>query len=47
MSTCFEGSRRQRGDVLLEALFGVLYLYGRTQRINELFVTGMEAEHAL
>ena len=26
----------------LEALFGALYLLGRTQRINELFVTGME-----
>ena len=31
----------------LEALFGTLYLYGRTERINELFVAGMEAAHAL
>lgn len=32
----------------LEALFGTLYLLGRTERINELFTAGMEAEdHAL
>ena len=27
----------------LEALFGALYLMGRTQRMNELFKLGMEA----
>lgn len=26
----------------LEALFGALYLYGRTERLNELFYIGME-----
>lgn len=31
----------------LEALFGTLYLLGRRERINELFVAGMEADHAL
>ena len=31
----------------LEALFGALYLYGRTQRLNELFCKGMEAVHGL
>ena len=31
----------------LEALFGALYLYGRTQRLNELFCKGMEAAHGL
>ena len=32
----------------LEALFGSLYLAGQTDRINELFVAGMEAvDHAL
>jgi len=27
----------------LETLFGALYLFGRTQRLNELFMKGMEA----
>ena len=31
----------------LEALFGTLYLQGRTERINQLFVAGMEDRHAL
>ena len=31
----------------LEALFGALYLLGRTQRINELFKTVMEGPHGL
>ena len=28
----------------LETLFGALYLYGRTQRLSELFEKGMEAD---
>ena len=31
----------------LEALFGALYLLGRTERINELFVTVMEALYGI
>lgn len=31
----------------LETLFGALYLYGRTQRLNELFCQGMEAVYGL
>ena len=31
----------------LEALFGALYLLGRTDRINELFKTVMEGPHGL
>lgn len=31
----------------LEALFGALYLAGRTERVNELFVLGMEETHGL
>ena len=31
----------------LEALFGALYLLGRTERINELFLLTMEEPHAL
>ena len=31
----------------LEALFGALYLAGRTDRINELFRLVMEGEHAI
>lgn len=31
----------------LECLFGYLYLSGRTDRINELFVMTMEDDHAL
>ena len=31
----------------LECLFGCLYLLGRRDRINELFVTTMEDDHAL
>ena len=31
----------------LETLFGALYLYGRSQRLNELFCKGMEATHGL
>ncbi len=31
----------------LETLFGWLYLQGQTDRINQLFVAGMEANHAL
>ena len=31
----------------LEALFGALYLLGRTERINELFLLTMEEDHAL
>ena len=31
----------------LESLFGALYLSGQTQRINEIFVTGMEALYGL
>lgn len=31
----------------LETLFGWLYLTGRRARLNELFLIGMEAEHAL
>lgn len=31
----------------LEALFGSLYLSGQTERINELFALGMEAQNAL
>ena len=31
----------------LEALFGGLFLAGRTQRCNELFAIGMEARHGL
>ena len=31
----------------LECLFGALYLMGQRDRINELFVTTMEEEHAL
>ncbi|MDY2719268.1 MAG: Mini-ribonuclease 3 [Faecousia sp.] len=31
----------------LETLLGWLYLTGQTERINTLFVAGMEAEHAL
>ena len=31
----------------LESLFGALYLEGRTDRINELFVLTMEDDHAL
>ena len=31
----------------LEALFGALYLLGRTERINELFVTVMEAHYGI
>lgn len=31
----------------LEALFGTLYLLGRKERINTLFVAGMEEENAL
>ena len=27
----------------LETLFGALYLYGRTQRLSELFEKGMES----
>ena len=30
----------------LESLFGALYLAGRTDRVNELFVLTMEEEHA-
>jgi ribonuclease-3 family protein len=31
----------------LEALFGALYLMGRTQRLNELFRLGMEDENGI
>ena len=31
----------------LECLFGCLYLLGRRERINELFLTTMEDDHAL
>ena len=31
----------------LEALFGAMYLLGRTERINELFVTVMEALYGI
>ena len=31
----------------LEALFGALYLLGRTQRLNQLFLEGMEEENGL
>ena len=31
----------------LEALFGALYLLGRTQRLNELFQLGMEEEDGI
>ena len=31
----------------LECLFGALYLLGRRERINELFVQTMEVDHAL
>lgn len=31
----------------LETLFGALYLTGRTERVNELFLLTMEAPHAL
>lgn len=31
----------------LEALFGALYLMGQTQRLNELFMMGMEAVHGI
>ena len=31
----------------LETLFGALYLYGRTQRLNELFCRGMEDNYKL
>ena len=31
----------------LEALFGALYLLGRTQRLNQLFLEGMEDENGL
>ncbi len=31
----------------LEALFGALYLAGRTDRVNQLFLMGMEEDHGL
>ena len=31
----------------LECLFGALYLLGRRERINELFLLTMEEDHAL
>ncbi len=31
----------------LETLFGALYLYGRTERLNELFTKGMEELYGL
>ena len=31
----------------LECLFGTLYLLGRRERINELFLQSMEVDHAL
>ncbi|MBE6925920.1 MAG: ribonuclease III [Ruminococcaceae bacterium] len=31
----------------LEALFGALYLMGRTERLNELFCLGMEAQNGI
>ena len=31
----------------LEALFGALYLMGRTERLNELFRLGMEAQNGI
>lgn len=31
----------------LEALFGALYLYGRRERLNQLFLLGMEETHGI